>query len=405
MLRRDFLQVSAGLSIALATPQALAQTGTPAAKAARKAAQPAAAGGAARWDRILVLVELKGANDGLNTVIPFADPLYAKLRGPIAIPRERVVQLDQRVGLHPALKDLVEPWKARDLAIVQGIGYPYPNRSHFRSIEIWDTASAASQTLTEGWIAQAFEGVSRPAGRRFDAVVIDTNALPATGAGMLPIVMQDAESFIRQARAMGEGNRPPPANPALAHVLKVRAEIHQASLELAERMRGAPDPAHAYGTDGFSRQLALATRILMAKVPVVAIKVALGGFDTHARQMEPHERLLGMVGEGLAQFRRNLRAAGLWNDVLVMTYSEFGRRVQPNASGGTDHGTAAPHFVMGGQVKGGLHGAYPPLSDLQDGDLRHTVDFRDVFATVARRWWALDHTFGRRNPVMVDFLA
>jgi len=401
MLRRDFLQVSAGLSVALATPHALAQTGTPAAKAAQRAAEP----GSPRWDRILVLVELKGANDGLNTVIPFADPLYAKLRGPLAIPHDRVAQLDHRVGLHPALKGLLEPWQARDLAVVQGIGYPYPNRSHFRSIEIWDTASASSQTLSEGWIAQAFGGASRPAGRSIDAVVVDTNALPATGGDLRTIVMQDAESFIQQARAMRDSDAPAPSNPALAHVMKVRSEIHAASLGLAERMRGAPAPAHAFATDPFSHQLALATRILLAKVPVVAIKVALGGFDTHARQLETHERLLGQLGEGLAMFRRNLIASGQWKDVLVMTYSEFGRRVKPNASAGTDHGTAAPHFMMGGVVKGGLHGLYPSLADLQDGDLKHSVDFRDLYATVARRWWGLGDTFGRRNPTMVDVIA
>ncbi len=405
MLRRDFLQVSAGLTVALATPGALAQSGTPAGKAAQKAGEPTSTGGPGRWDRILVLVELKGANDGLNTVIPYADPLYRQHRAALAIPREPVVQLDQRLGLHPALKGLTESWQARDLAIVQGIGYPYPNRSHFRSIEIWDTASASSQTLTEGWMAQAFANVPRPAGRNIDAVVVDTNALPATGGDLRTIVMQDAENFIQQARTMRDGTAAPPSNPALAHVMKVRGEIHAASAGLADRMRGAPAPAQEYAVDPFSRQLALATRILMAKVPVVAIKVALGGFDTHARQLEPHDRLLGLLGEGLALFRRNLVAAGLWKDVLVMTYSEFGRRVMPNASGGTDHGAAAPHFMMGGLVTGGLHGAYPSLADLQDGDLKHTVDFRDVFATVARRWWGLNHTFGRRNPTMVDFLA
>jgi uncharacterized protein (DUF1501 family) len=405
MLRRDFLQVSAGLTVALATPGALAQGATPAAKAAQSVADSAAAGGQGRWDRILVVVELKGANDGLNTVIPFADPLYQKLRASVAIAPERVVQLNPHVGLHPALKGLVESWQARDLAIVQGIGYPYPNRSHFRSIEIWDTASASSQTLSEGWIAQAFDGVKRPAGRTIDAVVVDTNALPATGGDLHTIVMQDAESFIQQARALRDGNPPSPSNPALAHVMKIRGEIHAASLGLAERMRGAPAPAQAFANDPFSHQLALATRILLAKVPVVAIKVALGGFDTHARQLETHEHLLAELGDGLAMFRRNLIAAGLWKDVLVMTYSEFGRRVKPNASGGTDHGTAAPHFMMGGAVKGGLHGAYPSLADLQDGDLKHSVDFRDVYATVARRWWGLDETFGRRNPTMVDFLA
>ncbi|QQS13245.1 MAG: DUF1501 domain-containing protein [Rhodospirillales bacterium] len=405
MRRRDFLSVSAGLSVALAAPSAFAQRDTPAGRAAGRAVESAAAGGPARWDRILVLVELKGGNDGLNTLVPFDDAAYRAARPGIAVARERVVQLDQRVGLNPALKGLTASWQARDLAILQGVGYPYPNRSHFRSIEIWDSASASSQTLTDGWIAQAFAGAARPKGRNLDCVVVDTNALPATGAGLHTIVMQDAENFIQQARRLRDGGMEPPANPALAHIRKVRAEIHAASQGLAERMRTAPPPAQAFGPEPFGRQLDFATRILTARVPVVAIKIALGGFDTHARQQEPHERLLGLLGDGLATLRANLVAAGLWNDVLVMTYSEFGRRVRQNAIGGTDHGTAAPQFVMGGAVKGGLIGAYPSLTDLQDGDLKHTVDFRAVFATVARRWWGLNQDFGLRSPTMVPFLA
>jgi uncharacterized protein (DUF1501 family) len=138
---------------------------------------------------------------------------------------------------------------------------------------------------------------------------------------------------------------------------------------------------------------------------VVAIKTALGGFDTHANQIQPHERLLSFLAASLATLRKNLIAADLWNDVVVMTYSEFGRRAKQNASGGTDHGTAAPLFVMGGGVKGGLYGAYPSLGDLQDGDLRHTVDFRSVFATAAEGCWGLQRDFGLRQPHKLGFIA
>jgi uncharacterized protein (DUF1501 family) len=357
--------------------------------------------------RILLLVELKGGNDGLNTLVPYADAKYRELRPAIGVARERILPLDERVGLHEKLEPLMESWKAKDLAILQGVGYPYPNRSHFRSIEIWDTASASNQTLSEGWIAQAFEGTSLPKGVGVDSIAIDTNALPSTGPGLRTIVMQDAENFLHQAEALKEqSGMKDGGNPALRHLLAVRHEVNAAAKGLSDRLRAAPVPAHAYAQDLLlGRQFDLATRVLTARVPVVAVKTALGGFDTHANQVQPHERLLAFLATSLATLRRNLIAANLWNDVVVMTYSEFGRRAKQNASGGTDHGTAAPLFVMGGGVKGGLYGAYPSLGDLQDGDLKHTVDFRSVFATVAQGCWGLQRDFGLRQPQRLGFLA
>jgi len=357
--------------------------------------------------RILLLVELKGGNDGLNTLVPYADPKYHELRPGIGVPRERVLPLDGKVGLHEKLEPPMESWKAGDLAILQGVGYPYPNRSHFRSIEIWDTASAANQTLSEGWIAQAFHGANLPKGAGVDCIVADTNALPSTGPGLRTIVMQDAENFLRQARSVKDpAGTTDGGNLALRHLLAVRHEINAAAAGLRDKLREAPTPAHTYGQEFLlGRQLDLATRVVASGVPVVAVKMALGGFDTHANQVQTHERLLTFLATNLATLRRNLITADLWKDVVVMTYSEFGRRAKQNASGGTDHGTAAPHFVMGGAVKGGLHGAYPSLSDLQDGDLRHTVDFRSVFAAVAHACWGLRRDFGQRQPQKLDFLA
>jgi uncharacterized protein (DUF1501 family) len=383
MDRRTFL-LGAG-AVSLATRSATAET---------------------RPQRILILVELKGGNDGMNTLVPYADPLYRQYRPGIGLAREHVVQLDERVGLHERLEPLMESWKARDLAILQGVGYPYPNRSHFRSIEIWDTASASSQTLSEGWISQAFEGVARPAGAGVDSTVVDTNSLPMVGPALRTVVMQDAENFLRQAQAMKDSSRPDSGNPALRHILDVRHEVNAAAAGLRDKLRDSPAPVLAYAEDGgFGRQLDLATRLLAARVPVVAIKVALGGFDTHANQLPTQERLLGLLAGGLATLRKNLIAVGRWNDVVVMTYSEFGRRARQNASGGTDHGTSSPQFVMGGQVRGGLHGAYPSLADLQDGDLKHTIDFRSTFAAVARGCWGLQCDFGQRQPQRLDFIA
>jgi uncharacterized protein (DUF1501 family) len=357
--------------------------------------------------RILLLVELKGGNDGLNTVIPYADPHYRQLRPALGIAREKVLQLDERVGLHEKLEPLMESWKAKDFAIVQGVGYPNPNRSHFRSIEIWDTASSSSQTLSEGWVARSFEHTKLPAGVGVDSIVIDTNSLPLMGPDLRTIVMQDAENFLRQAEAMKDRQQVADGgNPALRHLLAVRREVNAAAAGLRAKLHAAPPPAQDYAQEGpLGRQLDLATRIITSQVPVIAVKIALGGFDTHANQAPVHERLLGLLANGLATFRRNMIAAGRWDDVLVLTYSEFGRRAKQNASGGTDHGTAAPHFVMGGKVKGGLHGSYPSLADLQDGDLRHTVDFRDVYSTIARGCWAQPVGFGQRHVQQLGFVA
>jgi len=226
MDRRQFLLGASGLSVILAN------------RAAR----------ADQSHRTLILVELKGGNDGLNTVIPYADPHYHQYRSGIGVARERVLQLDERVGLNGKLEPLMDSWKARDLAIVQGVGYPVPNRSHFRSIEIWDTASASNQTLSEGWIARAFDGTTLPKGAGVDGIVADNNSLPMVGRTFRTIVMQDAENFLRQAAAMKDLKDPRDnANPALRHLLDVRHEVNAAAIGLSAKLKQGPMPAFAFG--------------------------------------------------------------------------------------------------------------------------------------------------------------
>lgn len=353
---------------------------------------------------ILLLVELKGGNDGLNTVIPYANPLYRTLRPGIALARERVLQLDEHVGLHARLQPLMEAWQARDLAIVQGVGYPDPNRSHFRSIEIWDTASS-NRTLGEGWVARALEHAALPKGAGVDGVVIDTNALPLMGADLRTVVMEDAEAFLRQPQALKDDPVDDGGNLALRHLLAVRREVNAAAASLREKLQAAQRQVRAYANGPFGQQLDLATRLIAGGAPVQAVKIALAGFDTHANQAPTHEALLAVLAEGLATFRRNMIVAGRWDSVLVLTYSEFGRRAEENASAGTDHGTAAPLFVLGGQVKGGLHGSYPSLADLEDGDLRHAVDFRDVYSAIARGCWGQSVGFGQPTMQKLDLVA
>jgi uncharacterized protein (DUF1501 family) len=387
MRRRDFLLAgSASAAFTLLAPHALAQ--------ARAAGW--------RADRTLVLIELAGGNDGLNTVVPYADPNYQRLRPGIAIKREAVVQLDEKLGLHPSLAPLGEAWKAGELAIVQGVGYENPNRSHFRSIDIWDTASGSNRLLTEGWVSRVIGSSRRAAERLADAVVLGGGTGPVTGPGLRAVSMPDPQRFLRQAQGM-QAAEARPANPALAHVIKVQREIQDTAKELREVLARAPEVRGDFPNGPFAQQLRIAARLINAKAVVPVVKLALGGFDTHANQPGQHANLLRQLGEGLGAFRKTLVEAGRWNDVLVITYSEFGRRVAQNGSNGTDHGTAAPHFVLGAKVKGGFAGPAPDLADLVNGDLKHAIDYRSLYATAAVTWWGFARTgaFGDHAPLPI----
>lgn len=341
------------------------------------------------YQRVLLLVELHGGNDGLNTVVPYADGAYYRARPKLAIPREQVRQLSPSLGLHPALTPLMPMWEANECAIVAGVGYPKPNRSHFRSIEIWDTASDSDQVLDEGWLARLFERASVPADFAADGILLGKgDGGPLAGGHARAIALREPEEFLTQA-AMVHPVASVGGNRALAHILEVQREISHAVGDLRVRMKQVPDLDVDFPVTNIGRQLQVAAQLIAARVPVAVIKVTHGGFDTHAGQRPTHQRLLEELAQGLAMFRQAAVRQGRWQDLLIMTYSEFGRRVGENASAGTDHGTAAPHFLIGGRVKGGLYGAQPSLSDLQDGDLKHRIDYRSLYATVVERWWRI----------------
>jgi uncharacterized protein (DUF1501 family) len=387
MRRRDLLKLAAGLPVAAALPAPL-----------RAAPGPG--------DRLLVLVELNGGNDGLNTVVPYADPAYARARPRLAVRGDRVLKLDERLGLAPELEALMPAWRSRELAVALGVGYPRPNRSHFRSIEIWNSASDSDQVLQDGWVARVFaeSGFARSARRdelAADGLVLGGPSGPLAGAAMRTVVMRDPERFLKQTARIAHG-KTAGGNPALDHILTVRGQIHQAARKIEGRLQGAPGSLGAFPQTRLGRQLAVAARLVAAGVPVAAIKVSQLGFDTHTGQAGRHRTILRELAEALAAFRNALVRAGAWDRVLVMTYAEFGRRVAENGSGGTDHGTSAPHFLLGGRVRGGLYGAPPPLDDLEGGDLRHGLDFRGLYATAAQGWWGFAPTtnaLGRHRPL------
>jgi uncharacterized protein (DUF1501 family) len=369
MKRRDFLGAMGAASVSALVPvRGLAQQR-----------------GAAAYGRLLILVELKGGNDGLNTVVPYADAAYYELRPQLAIPRDQVLQLDERSGLHPSLEPFMRLWKDRELAIVQGVGYPDANLSHFRSIEIWETASRSNEFLAEGWLSRTFSAAPTPRDFVADGIVVGSAEMgPFAGSKTRTISLVDTEQFLQQARYATPAGQS--GNAALGHLLRVEQDIVRAAAKL--------NPNHPFATEfprsPFGNAVRTAAQVIASDAGVAAIKLSLGGFDTHRGQLPNHIRLLRDVAGGLAALRSALVEIGRWDSTLVMTYAEFGRRPRENISNGTDHGTASAHFVMGGRVKGGLYGAPPALANVGNGNLPFAVDFRDLYATALGPWWGVD---------------
>ena len=374
-------------------------------------AQGAAQRASSVADRILILVELKGGNDGLNTVVPFADPAYAQLRPTIGLKADEVLQLDAKTGLHPALKPLLGLWEKGQLGIVQGVGYPEPNLSHFRSIEIWETASRSTEYLADGWAARGMKaGFSARGHFTTEGVLIGGTDMGAL-VGARAVSLNNPEAFVNQSR-FALGTDPMLAaraqgNPALRNLLQVEADINQA----ANGLRGdkynftTVFPAGSFGNSVKAAAQVVASQ--MAKpsgeggVPVITL--SLGSFDTHQNQLGTHAGLMKQLAEGLVALQSSLTELGAWDRTLVMTFSEFGRRARQNNSNGTDHGTAAPHFVTGGAVRGGLYGQPPDLTRLDAAqNTLYTTDFRQLYSTVAQDWWGVSPeavTRGRFEPV------
>ena len=349
-------------------------------------------------DRILVLIELKGGNDGLNTVVPYGDNAYYQLRNAIGLKPEELIKLDAKVGLHPELKAAMPLWEKGELAIVQGVGYPQANLSHFRSIEIWETASKSSEYLSDGWVTRGVQAgfsanIGKPSKYTAEGVLIGMNDFGPL-AGARAVSLNDPVAFVNQSRFahandLGAATR----NPALRYLLKVENEISQA----ADGLKG---DKYAFSTvfpqGQFGNGVAAAAQVVASQrssqaggVPVICL--TLGSFDTHQNQLGTHANLLRQLGEGIAALKSALTELDAWDRTLVMTFSEFGRRARQNSSGGTDHGTAAPHFVAGGAVRGGLYGQAPDLTRL-DGNqnVLYTTDFRQLYATVAQQWWGVN---------------
>ena len=347
-------------------------------------------------DNVLVVVQMGGGNDGLNTVVPWSDDAYHRVRPAIHVTEAQVLKLNDRIGFNPALKGLNELYKQGRVALLQGVGYPNPNRSHFEATQIWETASP-DRPQQYGWLgryldkrfsnakpATMFEAVSL--GDTLPAALVASHVeVPAIGALNAFGYNTGRDLASKQSAGVLYDGAKAGQSPYLAMIAQTARDAYHGGEVLRKQTAEFTNKA-TYAANGFAQQLALAARMIGSTAGSKIVFVSIGSFDTHAGQRAQQDRLLGYLGDGLLSFYQDLAAHGLDKKVLTMTFSEFGRRVSQNASNGTDHGTAMPLFIVGGGVKGGIYGEHPSLTDLDHGDLKFSTDFRAVYATVIEKW-------------------
>ncbi|MEM0998994.1 MAG: DUF1501 domain-containing protein [Bacteroidota bacterium] len=350
-----------------------------------------------RGDTVLVVIQLGGGNDGLNTVVNFRNDLYYQARPQIAIPTSEVIRLNDEQGLHPALAPLRAHFDQGELAIFNSVGYPNPDRSHFRSMDIWQTASRADEYLSTGWIGRYLDancaGLPRPTGA---IQVSDHLDLVLKGEQIKGLAVSDPARFHRTAaspwfRAISEAHQHAHADHSQADYLyKTLASSISSAEYIHETSRIAQGKAD-YPVNPLAKRLRTAAGFIRSGLDTRVYYVDTSGFDTHVNQKAQHQRLLEVYAASVDAFVQDLKAGGCWQDVCILTFSEFGRRVQQNASGGTDHGTANNLFVLGGGLKkSGLMNAAPNLADLDGGDLKFQVDFRQIYAELLTHWLKAD---------------
>jgi uncharacterized protein (DUF1501 family) len=341
--------------------------------------------------KTLVLVTLYGGNDGLNTVVPYADPAYLSARPDLAYQPGEVLDLGDGVGLNPGLAGFHRLLKDEKLAVVRGIGYPKPNRSHFQSMDIWQTAQPDRPGVT-GWLGRWLDtaGGDPRLAVSFEPVLPPLLAGTTSAGATVPGGVLSLPGGVPPELVTGFGKASPGESPALARAAACFADLMRVQDLMRQVTEGAPEdeeaddgetpPATATGgaAPPLDQQLALVARCIEAGAATRVYSVSLGGFDLHADGKEQQRSLLARLDKPLTAFADRMAGKG----VVIAVYSEFGRRVRANASDGTDHGTASDMFLLGDGVRGGLHGEPPSLTDLDDGDLKFTTDFRDVYATL-----------------------
>ncbi|WP_138989572.1 DUF1501 domain-containing protein [Larkinella sp. C7] len=350
--------------------------------------------------KTLVIVQLSGGNDGLNTVVPFRNDIYYRERPTIAIAPEKVLKLNDEIGFNPALEALKGLYDDGLVTVVNNVGYPNPDRSHFRSMDIWQTASDSDKYLTTGWLGRYLDancqGNDCIVHRAIE--VDDTLSLALKGQDLNGLALLDPKKLYNQTRSglVAELSNIKPAaevvasHPNVSYLYKTLAET-ASSAEVIYDQSKVTHTKTVYPASELGNRLKTVSELITSGVNTNVYYISISGFDTHINQPGQQERLLRQYAEAVAAFTKDLKTNGKLNDVLLMTFSEFGRRVKQNASNGTDHGTANNLFLVGGGLTPGrVFNEAPNLTNLDEGDLKYTVDFRSIYATLLRDWLKVD---------------
>lgn len=372
--------------------------------------------------RILVLVQMAGGNDGLNTVIPHSDPEYYKARPALGIPKTNVLKIDDALGLHPQMPGFKELYDEGHLAIVQGVGYANPDRSHFRSMDIWHSARPDAEYTQDGWLGRGLDLTVEQHAGKMRAMALGTNRLPLALLGSkvnVPSISNLAGYHLElgagpeanrqlQRRLMGEIADRQSASSKLGAAaanldfLRKTALTAFTSADKLKEVTASYKPAATYPTNGLGEKLKIVAQIIAGDLGTRVVFVSLDGFDTHAQQAGSHQALLGELSSAVRAFFQDLKGHSLDERVVLATFSEFGRRVKENGSLGTDHGAASQVFIAGPTVKGGLYGKHPSLTDLTEGDLKFHTDFRSVYTTLLTKVldWPAETVLGGKFPTI-----
>ena len=351
-------------------------------------------------DRILVVIQLSGGNDGLNTIVPYRDELYAKARPKLGIPSSDVIKLTEELGLHPSLRAIENQFSENRFSIIQGVGYPSPNRSHFESMDIWHSCHPKKDRSQSGWLGRWITEQNAHPTSDSTAIHIGSDTLPLACQERGVQVPSLASLEQMRLKAKLDSMQDKQSRPGVesnskdsGSLLDFLSTSTVAALEVSERLDkilAQPDASGDFPKTALGEKLRAVSRLILSGLKTRIYYVTLDGFDTHANQPDVHASLLKQWSEALVAFLSRLKQTGQQDRVLVMTFSEFGRRVSENASLGTDHGAAAPMFLAGPKLPKIIHGPMPDLSDLEDGDLRFKIDFRSVYASVLEHWMMTD---------------
>ncbi|WP_035564985.1 DUF1501 domain-containing protein [Hymenobacter sp. IS2118] len=387
--RRDFLRNSALASSLLLVPKFLH---------ALDRGPGLARLGEAPGARRLIVVQLSGGNDGLNTIIPYKNDLYYQARPTLGIREAQgILAMEKDLGLHPALKGLKGLYDQGHLAVLNSVGYPNPDRSHFRSMDIWQSGSGADQAVSTGWLGRYLDSNCPDCQHPYNALEIDdTLSLALKGSARKGLALKNPAKLhqLTQNRLLAKVSQQaaPAHHDQVDYLYKTLAETASSADYLYEKSK-IYRSAVAYPNSDFGKNLKTTAELITSGVESRVYYLALSGFDTHVRQQEQQQRLLGDLGNGLAALAQDLQQNSQWSNTLVLVFSEFGRRVGQNASNGTDHGTANNVLLLGGGLrKKGVLNAAPDLANLDQGDLRHQIDFRSIYASILKDWLGADDT-------------